>query len=174
MFGKEIIGARLILRGYKESDIQAWHIWDTDQDVQEFLPEPKNKLATKAEQVAYLKQCQNEDDAYYWTIVLKETNESIGTVALTDINIHHGVCELSVIIGDKTVWGKGLATEAMTLALGFAKEIKLRRVTAEFEEQNIGIAKALQTVGFSEECVKQESRIKNGSPINTISYYKLL
>jgi RimJ/RimL family protein N-acetyltransferase len=166
---------RLILRPYEEADIVAWQRWDTDPEVQEHLPEPFNEPVTDEDQQAYLKECLAEENGVYWTIVLNETQEAIGTISLNDINAHHGTAEINMVIGEKQYWGKGIGTEAVGAVLTYAKEtLGLRRIMGEFEADNIGVAKVLATNGFIEECRCVASRMKRGEPIDTIRYCLLL
>lgn len=166
---------RLMLRPYEEGDIVAWQRWDTDVQVQEYLPEPPNEPVSDAGQLAYLKECLAEEDGAYWTIVFSETNEVVGTISLSDINTYHGTAEINTIIGEKQYWGKGIATEATHAIVNYARDIlKLRRIMGEFEADNKGVAKVLAANGFVEECYCKASRMKRGAPIDTIRYYVLL
>lgn len=165
---------RLVLRPYEEGDIAAWQRWDTDPEVQEYLPEPLNEPVTDAEQLAYLNGCLAEEDGAYWTIVFSETNEVVGTISLSDINTHHGTAEINTVVGEKQYWGKGIATEATRAVVDYARDIlKLRRIMGEFEADNKGVAKVLVANGFVEECRCKASRMKRGAPIDTIRYYLL-
>ncbi|MEK7643234.1 MAG: GNAT family N-acetyltransferase [Patescibacteria group bacterium] len=175
MFSQTFMGEKIIVRPYQKEDISAWQKWDTDPDVQRHMPELKNMPMSDEEQWAYFEECKSEQSALYWSIVWKENQKLIGTISLTDINEHHGVTELGIVLGEKEYWGRGVAREAIELILTFAKtHPKLRRIIAEYEEGNIAMGKALEHAGFQQECVCRASRIKNGMPINTIRYYILL
>lgn len=165
---------RLILRPYEEADIVAWQRWDTDVQVQEYLPEPLNEPVTDAEQLAYLTECLAEENGAYWTIVFSETHEVVGTISLSDINTYHGTAEINTVIGEKHYWGKGVATEATRAIVDYARDVlKLRRIMGEFESDNKGVAKVLAANDFVEECRCKASRMKRGAPIDTIRYYRL-
>lgn len=175
MFSQPIIGETIALRQYEPTDITAWQHWDIDSDIQAFMPEPENTVKTDIEQLEYLKECADDTEGHYWSIVSNESGALIGSIALTDIDTHHGIGELGVVIGERDYWGKGVATSAIKLVLDFARtDLKLRRITAEYEEGNIGVAKSLAKSGFIQECVSHESRIKKGQPINTVRMYILL
>lgn len=160
---------RLALRPYEEGDISAWQRWDTDPEVQKYLPEPFNEPVSDEEQLSYLKECLAEEDGAYWTIVFSETGEVIGTVSLSDINMHHGTAEINMVIGEKQYWGKGIGTEAVAGVLEYGKNtLKLRRIMGEYEAENKGVAKVLTANGFVEECLCKASRMKAGQPIDTV------
>jgi|SRR3989304_7595665 len=175
MFSQTLTGKKIILRPYQREDVSSWQKWDTDSDVQRYMPETENTPLNNEEQLAYFEECKNEQSAVYWSIVWKENQKLIGTISLTEMNQHHGVAELGIVIGEKEYWGRGIAKEAMKLALVFTRtHLKLRRITAEYEEENAAVGKALEQAGFEQECVSKASRVKNGKPINTIRYYILL
>lgn len=175
MLGVIIQGEQIILRPYEKGDIFAWQKWDTNSIVQQYMPEPKNMSVSDEEQLTYLKECEEDKAGVYWTIVSKEDQTIIGTISLTDINQHHEVAELGVVIGEKEYWSKGVASESVRLVLGSARsELGLRRIIAEYEEGNAGMREVLEKNGFQQECVCVASRIKDGKPINTTRFYILL
>jgi RimJ/RimL family protein N-acetyltransferase len=173
MFSKTISSEKIILRPYEIGDIPFWQKWDIDPQVQAFLPEPKNEPQTPEEMAAYLKECQDENDGYYWTIVWKDTNQPIGTISLTEVNPYHGIGELGIVIGEREYWGKGIAQESIKLIVSLMPVLGIRRVSAEFEERNIAMEKVLIKSGFQKEAILNSSRIKDGHPINTIRYFYL-
>lgn len=174
MFSKTITSEMLVLRPYEIGDISSWQKWDIDSEVQTFMPEPKNDPMSTEAGIEYLKECQNESDGYYWSIVWKDNNVLVGTISICEVNLHHGIGELGVVIGEKEYWGKGIAQEAIKMLLELAPTLGLRRLAAEFEEGNVGMEKALINSGFKKECLCESSRIKNSKPINTIRYRKFV
>jgi ribosomal-protein-alanine N-acetyltransferase len=171
LFSKIITTERLVLRPYEEGDISFWNKWNLDPEVQRFMPELKNEAMSDAAQRLFLQECKNNPEDIYWTIVWGKGNEPVGTITLFEINKHHGIAELGIVIGEKDYWGKGIAKEAIQAVLVFAvSDLGLRRIVAEYEEGNIALEKALLSCGFQQECVCKESRIKNGKPINTIRF----
>ncbi len=173
MFSKIITSEKLVLRPYEESDVSSWQKWDVDPEVQAFLPEPKNEPTSHEAGIEYLKECENESDGYYWSIVWKDSNILIGTISFTEVSPHHGIGELGIVIGEKEYWGRGVAQEAITDILNFISELGLRRISAEFEEGNIGMEKVLIKLGFRKEAYLKASKIKDGHPINTVRYFYL-
>lgn len=155
-------------------DISSWEKWDLDPEVQVFLPEPKNQPVSIEVYEKYFKECEDDQEGYYWSIVWRENGTLVGTVSITEINKHHGIGELGIIIGEKEYWKRGIAQEAIKMVLEFVRSIDLRRIAAELEEGNIGIEKTLIKSGFHKEGVSPLSRVKDGHPINTIKYFILL
>lgn len=169
MFLKEIEGNKVKLRPYEVSDIVAWQRWDIDLDVQKYMPGPMNTPVSDRKQIEYLKECECDTLGAYWSIVAKEDNALVGSVAITDMIGETG--ELGIVMGEKEYWGKGIASEAVALAVKFVlNNLNITRVTAEYEEGNVAVQKVLERAGFLKKYFLKGSRTKNNKKINTIVY----
>ncbi|MBP9822130.1 MAG: GNAT family N-acetyltransferase [Candidatus Pacebacteria bacterium] len=174
MFSKNITTERINLRPYETGDVSFWQKWDTDPEVQRFMPEPINEPVSDEKQFDYLRECEEEQGGVYWTIVWRENSKPIGHIAITEINYHHGIGEIGIVVGEKEYWGKGVASEAIKGVIEFALSIGLKRLSAEFEEGNVALEKSLTKNGFRKEAVLKSSRVKNGKRIDTVRYFILL
>ncbi len=161
---------RYILRSFKEEDAHLWQVWDVDPEVQAHMPEPVNMPQDIERQYAYKTECESDPEGYYWSIEKKE-GETIGTVALTDVNAHHKITDLGIVIGDKTYWGKGVATEVVSVLTRYAfQNLGIQRVSAEVEEGNIPMQKVFEAVGFLRDGEFKSARVKNGARITVLHY----
>lgn len=159
-----------IIRPFTDSDAALWQVWDVDPEVQAHMPEPVNEPQDISEQHEYIRECEAEEDGYYWSIDTK-VGTTIGTVALTDINDYHKLAELGVVIGDKSFWGKGVASEAVTAVVQYAfTNLGIVRISAETEAGNIGVQKVLERAGFEQDGVFKSARVKNGERIDVHHY----
>lgn len=161
---------RFIIRPFKEADAELWQNWDVDSEIQAHMPEPMNETQDIGEQYEYIKECEEEEDGYYWSI---ETLDGviIGTVALTDINEHHKLAEIGIVVGDKKYWGKGVATEVISTVINFAfTEVGVVRISAETEVKNIAVSKVLEKVGFIQDGTFASARVKNGKRVDVKHY----
>jgi len=161
---------RFIIRPYSEADALLWQSWDIDPDIQAYMPEPMNAAQDISEQYKYIKECEAEEDGYYWSIDTK-AGTTIGTVALTDINGHHKLAEIGIMLGDKNYWGKGVATEVITAVVDHAfRELGVVRISAETEAGNIAISKVLEKVGFIQDGIFPSARVKNGQRVSVQNF----
>src|SRR5690554_2560426 len=81
-------------------------------------------------------QDYRENNAYFWGIVWKETNQLIGTINFVTINEKHKRGELGYILS-KEFWNKGIMTEAVKLVLDFGfKSLNLNRIEAKCLVEN--------------------------------------
>jgi ribosomal-protein-alanine N-acetyltransferase len=158
------------LRPFKQADAELWQIWDVDSEIQAFMPEPLNEPKDIDVQYDYIKECEAEENGYYWSIELNN-GTTVGTVALTDINEHHKLAEIGVVIGAKDYWGKGVATEVITAVVDYAfTELGIVRIVAEAEAENVAVSKVLERVGFTHDGTFYSARVKSGQRIDVLHY----
>jgi RimJ/RimL family protein N-acetyltransferase len=149
------------IRPFSTNDAELWQEWDINHDVQAFMPEPFNDVQDIEEQYKYIDDCETDEEGFYWSIETKD-GTIIGTVALTEFSDYHEVANLGIVIGDKHYWGKGVATEVITTLVGYAFEhLNISRISAEVEEGNIPMMKALKKVGFKQDGLFESARVKN-------------
>ena len=83
---------------------------------------------------------------------------SIGNVGIHKIDHRNGNAELSVAIGEKAFWGRGLGTDAMALMIEYGfMELNLHRIYTgayAFNRRSIGM---LKTLGFIREGTQRQS-----------------
>ena len=97
-----------------------------------------------------------------------ELGKHIGNIKLGPISQHHGTAEIGLLIGDRSAWGKGFATEAIQMTIDIAKHLGLRKITAGCYESNIGSKRAFEKAGFVIECIRKSQFILKGNPENHI------
>ena len=77
--------------------------------------------------------------------------------------------EVSYFIGEKTFWGKGIASKCVETVVHFAlKELGLKKINAGYYENNIGSAKVLEKCGFIVEGNKISDVIFEDKRINSV------
>lgn len=159
-----------MLRPFTKSNAALWQVWDIDPEVQAHMPGPLNEPEDIAEQCAYIEACEADEEGYYWSI---ETTDgvTIGTVAFTEFNKHHGVADLGIVIGDKNYWGTGVATEVLTALVRYAfAHMGIVRISAEVEAENVPMTKVLEKIGFTQDGLFESARVKNGKRVNVLHF----
>ncbi len=162
------------LRPFAEEDALLWQNWDIDPEIQAHMPEPKNKVQDIENQYEYIKECEADEEDYYWTIEAAGPDGAgvaIGTVSLFEINSHHKNAELGILIGNKSYWGKGAATEVVReLAEHAFKDLNISYIGAEVEEGNAPMRKVFEKAGFEQDGFFKHQRVKNGERISVVHY----
>ena len=157
-----IEGKNICLREIQISDVKKnYYNWMRDPEVNQYLESRFEKWSVRRLK-NYVKEIKINRDNFFWAIILKETGRHIGNIKLGPINRKHGFADLGIIIGEKPCWGKGFATEAITLVVDYAFEkLKLNKLTAGAYANNIGSVKAFKNAGFLIEGIRKRQYLYN-------------
>lgn len=124
--------------------------WLHDPAVNRFL-EARFRQHTVQSLDAYIERCNGSDDTLFLGIYFSESMQHIGNVKLGPIAHEHRRAEIGIMIGDKTAWGKGVATETIELLCTYAfEELSLHKVTAGIYENNTASLSAFLKAGFTQ------------------------
>jgi [ribosomal protein S5]-alanine N-acetyltransferase len=158
-----IEGERIFLRAVLASDVtERYARWMNDPEVSRFL-ESRFRPSSPETIAAYVRKMEEAPDFLFLAIVLKEGGLHIGNIKAGPIDWVHRFAEVSLLIGEKDCWGKGLGTEAIRLIVRFAFEtLNLHKLTACAYADNHGSIKAFQKAGFLEEGLRKEQRFFAG------------
>ena len=153
-----IIGEKVYLRGIEESDAEGPYLdWLNDVEVTRFLETAGRFPTSKESLLDYIRSMAQSDQDVLFGIHDITTDELIGTSHLGPINWVTRISPIGIMIGNKKLWGKGYASEAIELVVGYAfRRLNLHKVTAGAAAINQGSVKAFEKAGF-----KIEGRAKS-------------
>ena len=112
-------GKKVMLYGLQESDLEKIQEWLNDDDVTKLLFQglkPSNLQVMKED---FNKNIRN-DKEFVFLIVDKKSNKKVGWTGIYEIDWISKKGELRFFIGDKKFWGKGFATDAVSLLIDYA------------------------------------------------------
>lgn len=148
---------RIFLRALSRADVPAWHAWFNSAEVTEHLNKGVFPVTAEA-QVAYLESLSNSRSDVQLGIATKDTGELIGIIGIHKIDWLHRRGDISIVIGSKAHWGKGLAAEAIGLMVEHAFEkLNLHKVTAGMWSSNMGSMRSFEKNGFALEGTLREN-----------------
>ena len=88
----------------------------------------------------------------YFSVCAPGSDTFVGNVWLWNSNALDGHCELSVLITDKSLWGTGIGTEAVRLAVEHAfDELGLQKVWLRVDTWNERAVRSYEKCGFETE-----------------------
>ena len=164
-----IEGDKIYLREVRLSDVnERYYFWMNDPDVVDFLevrffPNSEEHIAS------YVKTMGEDPDSLFMAIILKERDEHLGNIKIGPINWIHRFADLSLFIGEKKYWGKGLASEAIRLAVDHAfNTLNLHKVTAGVYAENIGSLRAFKKAKFLKEGLRKCHRFYRGRYVDEV------
>lgn len=148
----KIISKNIYLNSLKDSDISNKYItWLNDISINKFL-ETRHSIHTHDSVSRFINTCNKSKNIYLLGIFSLDNNVHIGNIKLGPIKIEHELASISLFIGQKEFWGKGISIEAIKILSNYAFNVlNLNKVVAGMYLQNIKSLKAFQKVGFKKE-----------------------
>jgi RimJ/RimL family protein N-acetyltransferase len=145
----EFDGERVYLKTLSlEHATKDYSNWLNDPEVNKFLA---TKSATIEELRSYITQKDNQKDALFFGIFIKENDKFIGTIKLEPINVENNKATIALMIGDKNYWGKGIAGEAIKLLIDYSfNELDLEEINLGVIGENKAAIRAYEKLGFKE------------------------
>ncbi len=139
-----IAGERIFLREMHETDISEKFIsWLSDSEINRFL-EVRHNPPDLESQKAYVMECKISSTKAYLGIFLQ--NETlIGSVTL---NSYETKVEIGLMIGEKSLQGKGIGTEVIKTISHWAREQGFMEITAGYLQENERSARLFKSLGF--------------------------
>jgi len=158
-----IEGERVYLREVRISDVnENYYKWMNDSEVYQYL-ETRYTPRSIENIIKYVESMDGKSDEIFLAICLKENNKHIGNIKLGPINWIHKFGDISLLIGEKDYWGKGIAYEAIKILTEFSfNTLNMHKLKAGCYADNIGSAKAFEKVGFEREGIFKKQWMVNG------------
>ncbi|NQT47408.1 MAG: GNAT family N-acetyltransferase [Chloroflexi bacterium] len=158
-----LVGQRIYLREVRPSDVnEDYYRWMNDPEVTRYLesgvyPNSRENLE------AYVREKLGDRNSVFLAIVFKEGHRHIGNIKLGPIDWIHRLGDVGIMIGERDCWGKGYASEAISLISRYAfGRLDLHKLTAACCDSNTGSAKAFQKSGFEIEGIRKQHAFFDG------------
>lgn len=141
--------ARLELRNLEPADATARYVgWLNDPEITRFL-EVRFHTHTIESTADFIRGVNASPDTILFGLFVDGGRRHIGNIKLGPINPHHRRADIGLMIGDREEWGKGYATEAISMVTAFGfQELGLTKITAGCYAANRGSLKAFEKAGF--------------------------
>lgn len=155
---------RLVLREFDKGDFLSVHSYASDPEVSKYQPwGPNSEADTKSFLEESIKsQLDNPRYSYEIAVVRKEDKKLIGACSIYVSSPKNregwiGYCY------NQEYWGNGYASEAAEAIIEFGfKYLKLHRIFATCDPNNIGSAKVLEKTGMNKEGRLREHKYQKG------------
>ncbi len=152
---ESLVGERVYLRPFDRTDLPFVVKWSKDPEIRKLTGEVAPMSKAESEEF-YEKVCTDKDRIWF-AIVLKEGDRVIGESGLLRIFKPWRCTDMTIIIGEKDVWGQGYGTEAGRLVLDHAfNKLKLHRVSIGVVAFNERALRFWKRLGFKKEGVQRD------------------
>lgn len=161
---------KVMLRDLTLNDMEDRYQWCLDKDVTKYLNVPeKYPPFSREETQKWLQMCINRTNGYEQKAIETEDGKHIGWIDLKNIDKHNKNAEIGIAIGDKNYWGKGYGLSAMRemLIWGFI-ELELNKIWLRVDIDNKKAIKSYKTIGYIEEGILRQDRLRNGEYIDRL------
>ncbi|MEY8214576.1 MAG: GNAT family protein [Colwellia sp.] len=106
---------------------------------------------------------------HLFTIRLKGNDQHIGNIKIGGINKCHNIGSVSLFIGDKNEWGKGISSQAIQLISRYSfEQLGLRKLFAGAYKPNISCIKAFLSSGYILDGILADHYTFNNQPCDLV------
>ena len=143
-------GEKVFLRNLIPEDISPAYVdWMNDPEVVQFT-ESRFRVHSHDSIRAFVETCAAQPSALLLGIFDNQTALHVGNIKIGPVNPHHGTADIGLIIGRKSFWGRGIATEAIALARDHAfGTLGIEKLTAGCYAGNDASCRAFIKSGFA-------------------------
>lgn len=165
-------GGLVYLRPLTPADITERYIaWFSDEAVTRHL---EVRAITQEEARSYIEEGLTTNEYFMCAICDLQSGDHIGNIKIGPIRWKHRVSDMVTVIGDRTYWGRGVASDAIRLAVRLAfRFLGMRKLHASMYAGNVGSLRAYTRAGWSVEARLAQHGVLDDSPsdIILISYF---
>jgi RimJ/RimL family protein N-acetyltransferase len=124
---------------------------------------------TRGEEVAFFERTATERENNLQWALLNENDRHIGFIALHDIDWRTRCAKGGLMIGERSVWGLGYATDAVRTRTRFAfEQLGLHRI--EGHTLNPAMRRVYEKCGYRHEGTARKLRWRNGKWVDAERY----
>lgn len=156
-----IVGERIYLRELNIDDATIEYCdWLNNPEVNKYL---ETREITVPELQMYIQKQIDDSKSFFAGIFDNKNNFHIGNIKLEPIDFETKRAIFGLLIGEKSYWGKGIATEATKLIVKYAfEQLSLEEIELGVILDNKAAIRVYEKVGFKIIEVKEKSSNHNG------------
>lgn len=129
----------------KREDAEVSYKWRNDPEIWKLTGSRPDRTITLEDEQKWIDQVMNDETCRRFAIVADGTY--VGNTYLT--NIADSRAEFHIFIGDKSYWGKGIASAASKELIAFGRdELKLDSIYLKVHEDNTAAIHVYKKMGF--------------------------
>ncbi len=157
-----IMGKKIYLRAMELDDMDCYWEMINDPDISREVVGWSFPVS-KQEQRDWYDRAIKDKRNMRFTIVMKDTDEAVGMVALSELDWHNRSATLSIKLHPSCPKRQGIGTDAIMTMMGYAfEEVNLNRLDADQITYNIPSRKLYEKCGWHEEGIKRQAIYRNG------------
>jgi [ribosomal protein S5]-alanine N-acetyltransferase len=112
---------------------------------------------------------QKRNDEVIWAVVEQESKRCVGHVGIYQIDYRIRDAEFAIMLGDRTIWGRGLGKACTQFAIDFGfRELNLNRIHLSVLATNERAIHLYQALGFQDEGRLRQAQFKTGHYVDVV------
>jgi len=171
--GKTIIlkGDKISLQSVRDENITDEYVsWLNDCEVVRFSNQRFVQHSTES-CLDYVQSFMGTDN-FFLSVKENKSGRIIGSITAY-VNLHHSTADMGLMIGDRSVWGKGYGLEAWLLLMDYLySAITIRKITGGTLRDNIGMIKIMERSGMQLEATRNEQEVVEGIAVDVLHFAK--
>lgn len=149
------------IRPLATTDLDTWYAWEYDIELA-MLAGWTPLLARTAFQQKF-EQRINEPKSEMKYFAVDYHDQFTGVLQLAEIDHFEKRAVISIFIGPKELWGRGIGSTALRLLLDYAFTVQgLERISAQVYGFNTRSQRLMERVGFQKEGILRQHELQNG------------
>jgi RimJ/RimL family protein N-acetyltransferase len=166
-----VSGSKMELRLFTRNHVTTEYLgWLRDPEVLRYSNQ-RFKEHDKKSSLAYLRSFQKQKNLFL-AIHLLATGGFVGTVT-TYFSVQHQTADIGLMVGDKSVWGRGIGSDAwLTLIQLLMHSRRIRKITGGTVRSNTGMVRIMLKAGMLPDGVRVGQELVDGLP-EDILYFAL-
>ena len=127
--------------------------WLNDYEVVKSLNKHEYLSGVTSKEIKkYFQNIKNSKSDLLWAICLRKNHKFIGTIKVGSINNFSRTCDIGIMIGDKTEWGKGYAQDSLKVVCNYLfQKLLIRKLNSGTMSINQPMIKTFLNLGFKKE-----------------------
>lgn len=156
---EKISGERLFLSPLNPKDIEIYTKWMNDKSVSENIGSYYKMISLPIEE-KWIEKASKKNN---FAIVLRQNNELIGNISLTNINYINQTATLGIFIGENKNRNKGYGKEAIKLILEYAfNTLNLKNIMLCVCSFNKNAIRTYENIGFKKIGSRRKAIYRDG------------
>jgi len=159
----------IYLQAIDQTDANETYVqWLNDPLINQYL-ETRFHLQNLENVLTFINDMIAAPNEHLFTIRLTGTDQHIGNIKVGGIKPEHGIGDVSLFIGEKNAWGKGIACQAIKLISRYSfEQLNLRKLCAGAYKPNVASTKAFLNAGYQEDGVLTKHYTLNNQPCDLV------
>jgi RimJ/RimL family protein N-acetyltransferase len=149
------------IRPLATTDLDIWYTWE--YTIEHAMLGGWTQLLARTAFQQKFEQRINEPKAEMKYFAIDYHDQFIGVLQLAGIDHFEQHAVISIVIGPKDLWGRGIGSTALRLLLDYAFTVQgLERITSEVYGFNTRSQRLMERVGFQKEGILRQHERANG------------